>query len=91
MRLTDQGNALALAEVLTLPPVRRDLLSAKPTDAIWPVFYDAALQAHSWIDPDPEATKAIFTETIEAVTSGRFRIVEALNAANRRLEDLIKK
>ena len=83
--------ASSLTEILTLPPARRDLLSEKPTDAVFSVFYDAALQSRGWLDPDADATKVIFHEAIESITSGRARTLEAINSANRSLEAIIKK
>ncbi|MEK7461774.1 MAG: extracellular solute-binding protein [Patescibacteria group bacterium] len=90
IKLTSQEVALTLSQILSLPPARRDLLSVKPTDAILPVFYDAALQSRGWLDPDLIATDAIFREAIESITSGRARTVEAINKANREIDALIK-
>ncbi len=89
MQIISKDNEAAFSKVLALPPVRRDLLSEKPLDAAGPVFYDAALQAHGWLDPDSGATQGIFSEMIEAVTSGRSRVSEALSNANSRFEDAI--
>ena len=89
-KLISKETALALSKILALPPARRDLLSVRPTDAIFPVFYDAALQSKGWLDPDIMATDTIFREAIESVTSGRARTVEAINKANQEMEALIK-
>ena len=89
-KLISKETALALSKILALPPARRDLLSVRPTDAIFPVFYDAALQSKGWLDPDIIATDTIFREAIESVTSGRARTVEAINKANQEMESLIK-
>ena len=89
-KLISKETALALSKILLLPPARRDLLSVRPTDAIFPVFYDAALQSKGWLDPDIMATDTIFREAIESVTSGRARTVEAINKANQEMESLIK-
>ncbi len=89
-KLVSKEAARSLSEILILPPVRRDLLSSKPNEAILSVFYDAALQSKGWLDPDTMATKAIFNEAIESVTSGRSRTVEAVNKVSRELDSLIK-
>lgn len=89
LALVSKEQALALSQILNLPPARRNLLSEEPTGAEMPVFYDAALQSKGWLDPDDERTRAIFGEMIEAVTSGRARTLEALNAASQALEDAI--
>ena len=89
-KLISKESALFLSQTLFLPPARRDLLSEKPTDAILSVFYDAALQSRGWLDPDTTATKLIFHEAIESITSGRARTLEAVNKVNRDLDALIK-
>ncbi len=88
--LVSREVALPLAQILILPPARRDLLLDVPADAVLPVFYEAAIQAKGWLDPDTEATGDIFRKMIEDVTSGRARTLEALNKASRELEELIK-
>jgi len=88
--LVSREAALSLAEILALPPARRDLLSRKPTDATSSVFYDAALQSKGWLDPDTVATDIIFRAAIESITSGRARTLEALNKVNSEIEALIK-
>ena len=89
-RLVSKEVALSLSKSLALPPARRDLLTAKPTDAIFSTFYDAALQSKGWIDPDADATGIIFRDAIESITSGRTRTLEAVTKVNRELETLIK-
>ncbi len=88
--LVSQEAALSLSQAVSLPPARRDLLSVRQTDALWPVLYQAAIQSRGWIDPDPEGSREVFREMIETVTSGRARTQEAINAGSRKLEALIK-
>jgi len=90
-KLVSKEATLSLAEILVLPPARRDLLSLRPTNAISSVFYDAALQSKGWLDPDTIMTDAIFRTAIESITSGRARTLEAINKANSEIEALIKK
>jgi multiple sugar transport system substrate-binding protein len=73
-----------------LPPVRRDMLSKKPGDAYLNVFYSAALASRAWLDPDSAKTDAIFARMVEAVTSGRLRITEAVKRAGEETEQLLK-
>lgn len=80
----------AVSDVLNLPPVRRDLLATRPTDAYKSVFYDSAIRARAWLDPDPKLTDDIFTRMIESITSGRERTSMALVRASRELTDLFK-
>jgi len=88
--LVSKDLAMPLAQNLKLPPARRDLLSARPTDAVTPVFYEAALQARGWLDPDHLASREIFKAMIDQVTSGRARTSEAVGAASRELNTLAK-
>jgi multiple sugar transport system substrate-binding protein len=88
--LVSREGALLFSEVLTLPPARRDLLSEKPTDSVFSVFYDGALQSRGWLDPSSLETRSIFNEAIESVTSGRARTTEAVSQVNRAVEALIK-
>ncbi|MSR87562.1 MAG: extracellular solute-binding protein [Candidatus Zambryskibacteria bacterium] len=84
-------NASLLSQILGLPPVRRDLLGVRPTDSIFPVFYDAALQSKVWLDPDDEGTDQIFRDMIDTITSGRARTSEIVNKASEKLDNLINK
>jgi ABC-type glycerol-3-phosphate transport system substrate-binding protein len=79
-----------ISELQLLPPVRRDLLTTRPTDPVMSVFYDAALQSRGWLDPNPKGTQVVFSEMIESVTSGRARTYEALNRASEELSKLTK-
>lgn len=88
-KLVSKVPALALSDVLVLPPARRDLLSDKPADAFLSVFYDASLQSKGWLDPDTVRTDAIFREAIESVTSGRARTFEAIRNADDAIDALI--
>ena len=90
IKLISKEAALTLSEILSLPPTRRDLLVNKPTSATLSVLYDAALQSKGWLDPDTKATKVIFSEAIESVTSGRARTLEAIDNASREVDALIK-
>lgn len=89
-KLVSNNSVKTLSAVLGLAPARRDILSDKPRDANLPVFYDAALQARGWLDPDTKATRNIFHEMIESVTSGRARTAEAVNEANGEINELLK-
>ena len=90
-KLTEIGALQRLERQTGLPSVRRDILRAKPqNNAIRSVFFDSALWATAWLDPDPQGTNAIFQEMIESVVSGRKRISDAVSEADRELEQLLK-
>jgi ABC-type glycerol-3-phosphate transport system substrate-binding protein len=88
--LTEATALTALEQITNLPPVRRDLLAHKPTDAFRTVFYNSALLAHSWIDPDAAQSSATFRDMIESITSGKSRISEALSRAGDELTKQLK-
>lgn len=79
-----------LSNTLSLPPARRDLLTNKPTDDVFAVFYSSALISRGWLDPDTAATASLWKNMIEGVTSGRSRTDEAVTGANGQLQALMK-
>lgn len=80
-----------LATRMSVPPVRRDLLAVRPTDASLVVLYDAALVARAWVDPDARTTDEIFGNAVEDIVSGRFKISQALGTAQSALQKVINK
>jgi ABC-type glycerol-3-phosphate transport system substrate-binding protein len=72
-----------------LPSVRRDMLTQNPDNPYESLFKEAALNSFSFIDPDPQATDAIFKRMVENVSSGRLRFTEAVRSAQTELEILI--
>jgi ABC-type glycerol-3-phosphate transport system substrate-binding protein len=81
----------AFNKVMKLAPVRRDLLSKKPTSAYESIFYDSAIRAKGWLDPNPTETDAVFKNMIESITSGRARVSEAISRTQRELSGLLPK
>ncbi len=88
--LTSQKSITTLSKLTGLPPIRRDLLGEKPVDAIGPVFYNAAITARGWLDPDSSATDEIFKRMIESVVSGRALLREAVDTANAEINNLLR-
>jgi len=88
--LTEPSIAQALSLELSLPSARRDLLLGKPQNAFEETAFSAALIARSWLDPDVAATKVIFREMVESVTSGREVIDDAVRVADRQLQKVIE-
>lgn len=72
-----------------LPPVRRDLLATIPGDAYKSVFYQSALVSSAWLDPYREATEGTFQRLVEGVTSGKYRVSEAVSAASTEIQSLL--
>lgn len=88
--LTQDAPIKSLEAVTNLPPVLRSLVGTKPADPFREVFYNSALLAHSWIDPDPAKSTKIFRDMIESITSGRSRPLDALSVANEQLQAALK-
>lgn len=78
-----------ISSLLKLPPVRRDLISLRATDATQSVFYDSALISRAWFDPAPTDTDSLFLTMFDNVTSGRNSMAEALSAADSTLGKLL--
>jgi len=79
-----------ISALTNLPPVRRDLVSLRPTDPVSSVFYASALIARAWYDPSPVETNLIFMNMIESVNSGRSNMSEALSVAHNSLGNLLQ-
>ncbi len=90
LSLTEPAAIKAMEALTDLPPVRRDLLSDKPSDAFRSVFYDSALISQTWIDPDPIKSSNTFRDMIEAITSGRERRPDAMERADQELNAALK-
>ncbi len=88
--LTSADAAAKWSAATGLPPVRRDLLSGKPSDIYQAIFYRAALQAESWLDPNPPKSAEIFQNMIEGVTGGRARVSESVARAAQELDLLLR-
>ena len=88
-KLSGAESAGLWAKATLLPPARRDLLATKPTDAYLSIFYDSALWARGWLDPDVNQTRSIFSSMIQAVSSGKFSYVEALSNTSERLQNIL--
>lgn len=67
-----------IASRMGLPPVRRDLISVRPTDAILSVFYDSAIISRAWYDPSASDTNTLFMTMIDDITSGKLTMNQAL-------------
>ncbi len=86
--LTSGDAQKTLSGLIGLPPVRRDILVTKPSDAFMETFYNSAIRATAWLDPDQEKTNEIFQTMVEDVLSGRLGIDEAVRRGDLSLEDI---
>lgn len=88
--MMSKQSSQVLADILKLPPARRDALQIKPNDPFQAIFYDSAIQSVAWKDPDTEKTADIFQEMIDSVASGRVRVEEAVFNAQSKLQSIIE-
>ncbi len=88
--LTESASLTALSAATSLPPVRRDLVSVRPSNPYLVVFYNSALLSRGWIDPDGPATAKILRSMVQSIDSGSLRTSEAITAANDSLNLLFK-
>jgi ABC-type glycerol-3-phosphate transport system substrate-binding protein len=83
-----QGVSSWSATLMT-PPVRRDLLSQKGKGINDPIFYNSALRARAWLDPDARRTTVLFRDMVENVTSGWHLSGQAVNQFSSQMSNLI--
>lgn len=80
-----------LTKDLLVAPARKDLLANKPDDALTTMFYNSAIIADGWIDPDSEATEILFKNLIRSVNTSSLNMADALRRANADLEILLNR
>ncbi len=70
-------------------PVRRNLIAGGTIDPVKSVFYNSALIAKGWVDPDANATDQIFQNMVEDITTGRTDITASVYKASNSLDNLL--
>jgi ABC-type glycerol-3-phosphate transport system substrate-binding protein len=80
--------AARLAALAGAAPVRRDLLATGSTDPKQAVIFKSALFARAWFDPNPIATKKIFSDMISSIMTGLADSGQALTTASLALSNL---
>lgn len=88
-KMTGAQPVLAWTQATGLPPVRRDLLSSRPSDALGAVLFDSAFWARAFADPDHNQTKNLFGEMIDSIVSGRSTVGNAVGQFSSRLYNII--
>ena len=88
--LTSQSQVEGYAQELGFGPVYRASHGPVPQDPFMAVVARSSLVARGWLDPDKEASDAIFKQMVEDTTSGRTNISSALNDAEGRLRQLLR-
>ncbi len=90
VQMANSSNIDALSKALSLPPVRRDLLQVAQNNPYLAVFFQAALSAFSWPDPNPASTNKIFHDMITNVNSNTTDTPTAIENATRDLQSSIQ-
>lgn len=89
-KMADKEFSEKISAALSIPSARRDLLSVKPEKNPYiSVFYDSALIARGWLDPNPAKTDEIFSSMIANINSGRTPIGSAISNASSQIDSLI--
>lgn len=88
LALVDHSNK-KLNELLDLPPVLRSSLGQRQSDPFQQIFYNEALTARAWPDPQAEETQKTIKALIDNSTNGRLDSETALTQANDNLKVII--
>lgn len=89
--LANSNFALSYSRTIGAPPARRDLLAQKPVDSFFPVFYDSALFARSWLDPSPAESDGVFRRMVENVLSNTLPSDASIRDAGNKINNLYLK
>lgn len=81
---------LRLSQITGLPPVLRSMLNANPSDPYQTIFYNSAVRARAWLDPNPAGSQIVFQNMIESITSGQYEVGRAIEIAGGSLESLAR-
>jgi multiple sugar transport system substrate-binding protein len=87
---TNETAATNYLESTNHPPALRTLIKQYSDDPNIGVFAKQALTAQTWLKPDPEQTRLIFSQLIQAVVSKKLDTYQALSQAERSISDLIQ-
>ena len=86
--LTGSAYAGRFASLAQASPVRRDLLTIGDSDPRRAVIIKSGLIASAWLDPNPVATKKIFSDMISSIMTGLADSGQAINTAASELSNL---
>jgi len=87
--LIREDNIKSLVSITNLPPVRRALLSRGSGLVFEDLFYQSALIAKSFLDPNSKESDLIFESLVDRVVSGSERINQAVRRSTSELNNLI--
>jgi ABC-type glycerol-3-phosphate transport system substrate-binding protein len=88
--LTSAPALSAWDTLMYLPPVTRTAIAQGTTDPDMAIFYDAALIAQGWLDPNPAGTQALWETMVQSIVSGASTVNNAVQTASNALDLEIK-
>ncbi|MFA6553940.1 MAG: ABC transporter substrate-binding protein [Candidatus Paceibacterota bacterium] len=88
--LTTANNLKDLSQTMYLPSVRRDVIAIGSTDPYITIFNQAVLVSKTWIDVDASKSGQIFSNLVQAVTSGQKNIDQAVRDAGDQYNVVLK-
>lgn len=88
--LADSARLARLNDALGTVPPLRTLLAQKQASAAKSVFYEAALQAHSFLDPNPTESAKLFQSVVENITGGTGQLTNGVGDLRSGLERLLR-
>jgi ABC-type glycerol-3-phosphate transport system substrate-binding protein len=84
-----QNGSLLWSQMTGLPSDRRDSLNFSSSNAVTATFATSAFWSIAWFDPNPYQTDIIFGTMIENITSGRSSYGEAVQQADKEMENIL--
>ncbi len=88
--LSDSSVLVPVSTLLSMAPAKRALLTPPADDPYAAVYYPEALSAAGWLSPSLMTTDRIFTDMIDAITTGRQDVEEALLSAEQSLNAALR-
>lgn len=79
-----------ISAAMYLPSVSRDVIAAGTADPYIAMFNVGALISRTWRDADPAESNKIFGQMIQAITTGRSSIFQALSDASERYDAVLR-
>ena len=79
-----------MAVTTSLPSMNRALLNDKPADPYLTTFFNSAVIARSWLDPDKDQTNSIWKDMIENSLSNKLSVGDAIDKASKQMDLILK-
>jgi ABC-type glycerol-3-phosphate transport system substrate-binding protein len=89
-RLTSGEVVEGISTSLNQVPARIDLLRERPEEPYLNLFYNSAIIADAWVDPDPFLTDPLFRNLIRNINTGALSTTESINRAHTNLNDILE-